>query len=163
MTTRLTLHFTLEEFVHSDYAIAHGIDNTLPESLMDKARAVAQMGERVRTFLSSRMGKEVPILTSSVWRCPALDMAIRGRPKTGDHARMEAMDFTAPAYGTPYEIAKALAPMISVLGIGQLIYECPTPGREWVHISARIPDKVVNRVITISPNGPEVGIQVIEG
>jgi zinc D-Ala-D-Ala carboxypeptidase len=163
MTTRLTLHFTLEDFVRSDYATEHGIDNTLPEDLMDKARNVAQMGERVRTFLSSRMGKEVPILTSSVWRCPALDMAIRKRPKTGDHARMEAMDFTAPAFGTPYEIAKALAPMISILGIGQLIYECPTPGREWVHISARLPEKVVNRVITISPAGPEIGIQVIEG
>lgn len=163
MTTRLTLHFTLEDFIRSDYATTHGIDNSLPEELMDKARAVAQMGERVRTFLSSRMGKDVPILPSSVWRCPTLDMAIRGRPKTGDHARMEAMDFTAPAFGTPYQIAKALAPMISVLGIGQLIYECPTPGREWVHISARMPDKVVNRVITISPTGPEVGIQVVEG
>lgn len=162
MTTRLTLHFTLEEFTHSDYAIAHGIDNSLPAELFDKAQSTAQMGERVRTFLSSKSGFDVPIHTSSVWRCPSLDMAIRKRPKTGDHSRMEAMDFTAPAFGTPYEIAKALAPMISILGIGQLIYECPTNGSEWVHISSRVPDKVVNRVITISPNGPQVGIQVVK-
>jgi zinc D-Ala-D-Ala carboxypeptidase len=161
--TRLTLHFTLEEFTRSDTAASLKIDNTLPERLMDEARNTAQMAERVRTFLTGRMGKDVPLHVSSAWRCPELDLAIRKRPKTGDHSLMKAIDFTAPDYGTPYQIAKALAPMISILGIGQLIYECPTPGHEWVHISSRIPDKIMNRVITISPAGPEVGIQTVEG
>lgn len=156
--TQLTPNFSLAEFTRSDYAAAHGIDNSLPEELMDTALSTAQMAERVRTHLSTLAGQAVPVHVSSGWRCPKLDMAIRGRPKTGDHARMMALDFTAPAFGSPYEIAKALAPMISTLGIGQLIYEHPG-GAEWVHISSRVPDKASNRVITIGPSGAALGIQ----
>lgn len=161
--SKLSMHITMEEFIRSDKAVELGIDNTLPPELLEDALETCAMGERVRAFLSSRLGKDVPLNFSSCYRCPPLDLAIRKRPKTGDHSLAKAMDFRADTFGTPYEIAKALAPMISVLGIGQLIYECPTHGHEWVHISSRIPDKIVNRVITISPSGPMVGIQVIDG
>lgn len=161
--SNLSAHITMEEFIHSDTAVSLGIDNTLPPDLLETALETCAMGERVRAFLSSRLGKDVPLNLSSGYRCLALDLAIRKRPRPGDHSLAKAMDFRADSFGTPYQIAKALAPMISVLGIGQLIYECPTKGREWVHISTKIPDKIVNRVITISPSGPMVGIQVIEG
>jgi len=157
--TQLTPHFTLDEFTRSDYARAHGIDNTLPDDLLETARSTAQMLERIRTLLSTISGKDVPIRVSSAWRCLALDLAIRKRAKPGDHSKMLAVDFTAPAFGTPFQIAKTLAPAISTIGIGQLIYEHPVPGREWVHVSSRMPDKVMNRVITISPDGPMLGIQ----
>lgn len=157
--TQLTPHFSLEEFTRSDFASAHGIDNTLPESLLDEAKNTAQMMERVRTHLLTKVGREVPIMVSSAWRCSELDLAIRKRAKTGDHNRMRAVDFIAPSFGSPLEIAKALAPVISVLGIGQLIYERPIPGREWVHVSSRMPEKPVNRVITVTPTGTLLGIQ----
>ncbi|MFM7008692.1 MAG: D-Ala-D-Ala carboxypeptidase family metallohydrolase [Betaproteobacteria bacterium] len=157
--TQLTPHFSLEELTHSDYAQANGIDNSLPEYLLETARSTAQMAERIRTHLSTVAGQEVPLRVSSAWRSPELDRAIRGRPKTGDHALMQAIDFTAPLFGSPFEVAKALAPVISVLGIGQLIYECPIPGKQWVHVSSRTPIKPVNRVITIGPAGPQLGIQ----
>lgn len=161
--SKLSMHISMEEFIRSDKAIQLGIDNTLPPELLEDALETCAMGERIRAFLSSRLGRDVPIVLSSGYRCPPLDLAIRKRPKTGDHSLAKAMDFRADTFGTPYEIAKALAPMISVLGIGQLIYECPVAGHEWVHASTRIPDKIVNRVITISPEGPMAGIQVIEG
>ena len=161
--SNLSVHLTLEEFTRSDFAAAHGIDNSLPADLLEEALTTAAMHEAIRGYLSAKKGKDVPMLVSSGWRCPALDLAIRKRPKTGDHALAKAEDFTAPAFGTPYEIAKTLAPVISDLGIGQLIYECPSPGREWVHVSTRTPDKIVNRVITVTPTGTAVGIQRIEG
>jgi len=157
--TKLTPHFTLEEFTRSDYAAAHGIDNSLPPNYLETLQSTAHLAERIRTALSTISGKDVPILISSGWRCPALDMALRGRSKTGDHAKAMAFDFTAPAFGTPYQIAKALVPTIGALGIGQLIYERPVAGREWVHVSIRSPDKIMNKVITITPEGPELGIQ----
>lgn len=76
---------------------------------------------------------------------------------TSDHSRGMAADFVAPGYGTPYDIAKALAPLVSVLGIGQLIHEFG----QWVHVSTRVPGSPANRVITISSAGTELGVQEV--
>jgi hypothetical protein len=70
-----------------------------------------------------------------------------------------AADFRAPAFGTPLQVCKALAPVVSVLGIGQLILEFATPnGGGWVHVSTRIPDKIINRIVTASKQGFAPGI-----
>ena len=66
-----------------------------------------------------------------------------------------AFDWKAPAFGTPYQICKALAPQIQVLGIGQLIHEFGA----WVHTSTRTPAVASNRVITITAAGTRLGIQ----
>ena len=71
-----------------------------------------------------------------------------------------AADVKIPAYGTPYEVAKALAPQISALGIGQIIYES-VGGAQWVHLSTRIPLQAVNRVITVHGKTTMVGIQSV--
>lgn len=68
-----------------------------------------------------------------------------------------AVDFKAPGFGTPYDIAKALAPKVGELGIGQLIHEFGS----WVHVSTRRPSNEVNRIITISSRGTEVGIRAV--
>jgi transcription termination factor Rho len=47
---------------------------------------------------------------------------------------------------------------VDVLGIGQLIYE-RFGSTSWVHVSTRVPDKRVNRVITITSSGTQLGIQ----
>ena len=41
---------------------------------------------------------------------------------------------------------------------GQLIYE-HIGGKAWVHVSTRIPVKPSNRVITITGNGTQLGVQ----
>ncbi len=69
-----------------------------------------------------------------------------------------AADFIAPSYGTPVQIARVLAPQVSVLGIGQLIYE-HIGGKAWVHVSTRIPERPSNRVITITGAGTQLGVQ----
>jgi uncharacterized protein YcbK (DUF882 family) len=111
------------------------------------------MLERIRAYLVSDSGKNIPIIITSGYRCPQLNRAI-GSSDTSDHRKALAADFRAPAYGTPLQVCKALAPVVSVLGIGQLILEF----NSWVHVSTRPSDKIINRIITISKAGTQAGI-----
>jgi hypothetical protein len=153
----MTPHFTLAEFVRSDVAARRGIDNRLPAELMPAAFATLEMLERIRAELSRQAGREVPLRISSGYRCPPLNLAV-GSASTSDHARAQAADWTAPAFGTPLEVCRALAPLVSTLGIGQLINEFPGPAGGWVHTSTAMPTKALNRIITITQTGAQVGI-----
>lgn len=147
---KLSAHFDLAEFTGSDTALRLGIDNSLPADLTPVALETAQMLERIREFL----GK--PVIITSGYRCLALNRAI-GSSDQSDHPRAMAADIRSPEYGTPYAICKALVPHLDGLGIGQIIHEYGA----WVHVSTRVPLKVVNRVITIDSTGTRVGIQTV--
>lgn len=138
----LSLHLTADEFTRSNTATRLGIDNDLPIELLPNAQATADMLERIRAYLSSQAAKTVPILVSSGYRCRALNDAIKSTGK--DHPQARAIDFTAPAFGTPFEVCQALAPCMDALGLGQLIFE-----HTWVHCSTRTPDKFINRILTV--------------
>jgi zinc D-Ala-D-Ala carboxypeptidase len=151
-------HFTLAEFVASDTAKARGIDNTLPEALEPAAWSTLALLEKIRAELSRQAGRDVPIAISSGYRCLALNVAVGSGP-TSDHLKACAADITAPSFGTPLQICKALAPLVSTLGIGQLIYERPRGvAKAWVHVSTRMPAKAVNRIITITERDTIVGV-----
>ena len=152
----LTKHFTLEEFTASETATRRGIYNALPEPLLRTAVQTCELMERIRAELSRLAGKEIPIVVTSGYRSPALNAAIGSGPGS-DHPRAMAIDFKAPAFGTPFQVASALAPLVSELGIGQLIHEFGS----WVHVSTRRPEKDVNRIITISSYGTIVGVQPV--
>jgi hypothetical protein len=145
----MTPHFSLEEFTQSDTADRLGIDNTLPEILHDNARKTLEMMERIRFHI------DAPITITSGYRCEALNQAIGSKP-TSDHTLAFAVDFKAPKAGKPYEIAKDLAGVIDVIGIGQLILEFGS----WVHVSLARPDKAINRIITIDKTGVRAGIWI---
>lgn len=150
-----TPHFNLAEFVRSDVAARKGIDNTLPEDLEPSAQNTLEMMERIRAKLSALAGRDVPISISSGYRSPAVNLAV-GSSSTSDHPKACAVDWTAPSFGTPTEICRALAPLVSELGIGQLINEFPGAG--WVHTSTRLPERSINRIITINHAGTRPGI-----
>lgn len=150
---RLSLHFTLDEFTFSETAARFGIDNSLPAHLVDDARRTAQMLERIREFLSQAKGVDVPVFLSSGYRCLKLNRTL-GSDDSSDHVLAHAGDFKAPAFGSPFQVATALAPHAAVLGIGQLIHEF---GR-WVHAGRRVPLEAINRVITIDHHGTRPGI-----
>ncbi|MFM2053908.1 MAG: hypothetical protein RL456_1945 [Pseudomonadota bacterium] len=151
---QLTDHFTLDEFTRSDTALRLGIDNTPPAAVIEQLRLTAEMLERVRTFLGARAGFPVPIHISSGYRCQALNRAVNSAD-TSDHVKGLAVDWTAPKFGTPLEVCRALAPAVDELGVGQLIHEY---GR-WIHTGVPSPARAVNRVITISSAGTVPGIQ----
>ena len=143
----MTPHFSLDEFTASDTAARLNIDNRIPDELRENALKTLQMMERIRFHI------DAPISITSGYRCEALNRAIGSKP-TSDHTLAFAVDFKAPKAGTPYEIAKDLAGVIDVIGIGQLILEFGT----WVHVSLARPDKTINRIITIDKTGTRAGI-----
>ena len=143
----MTPHFSLEEFTASDSASRLNIDNRLPDELRENALKTLQMMERIRFHI------DAPITITSGYRCAALNKAV-GSKSGSDHTLAFAVDFKAPRAGTPYEIAKDLAGVIDVLGIGQLILEFGS----WVHVSLARPDKTINRIITIDKTGVRAGI-----
>ena len=150
----MTPHFNLAEFTASDTAARLGIDNSLPDELREAAHRTLEMMERIRFHL------DAPITITSGYRCEALNKAVGSKPGS-DHTMALAVDFKAPRAGTPYEIAKDLASVIGIIGIGQIILEYASlNGSGWVHVSTRIPDKVINRIITIDKTGTRAGIWI---
>jgi zinc D-Ala-D-Ala carboxypeptidase len=148
----MTPHFSLEEFTQSDTAARLGIDNRLPDELRENALKTLEMMERIRFHI------DAPITITSGYRCEALNRAVGSKPGS-DHTLALACDFKAPKAGTPFKIATMLAPVIKIIGIGQLILEYASPnGSGWVHVSTRIPDKIINRIITINKDGARAGI-----
>jgi zinc D-Ala-D-Ala carboxypeptidase len=145
----LSAHFTLAEFT----ATGHAVDNTLPEHLLEEAKRTAEMLEAIRSCLGDMRARIIPLIVTSGYRCPELNAAVGGAASS-DHLRAMAADFKAPAFGTPLEVCRAIAPHLDDLGIGQLIHEFGT----WVHVSTRRPEREVNRILTISHAGTLPGI-----
>lgn len=147
---KLTEHFTLEELTRSTTAQRLGIDNTPPQELLPRLVRTAEMLERIRSTVG------VPVVVTSGYRCPQVNRAVGGRTSS-DHTQGHAADIVAPGFGTPTEVARLLAPLVSVLGIGQLILE-GVKCKQWVHVSTHTPEKPINRVITITDAGTVPGI-----
>lgn len=153
----MSKHFSIEEFTASDMALRRRIDNSLPEVLADNANRTLDMLERIRAYLSTVAGKDIPVYISSGYRSPKLNEAVGGVPSS-DHVKGMAADIKAPAFGSPLKVAQTLAQVVNDLDIGQLINEYPGAAG-WVHVSTRRPDKQVNRIITITAQGAQVGIK----
>jgi hypothetical protein len=118
----VTPHFSLDELTRSDYAVRHNICNDPgPDALAALAFTAEQM-EAVRALLGH------PIAVSSGYRSPALNAAIGGSMNS-QHRDGLAVDFTCDAFGTPFEVCKAIE--ASAIPFDQLIHEY---GR-WTHIS----------------------------
>lgn len=150
---QLTPHFTLAELTHSTTATRLAMDNTPPKAIMASLQTTAEMLERIRATLG------VPLIVTSGYRSPAVNRAVGG-VSSSDHIFGQAADFVAPSYGTPYLIASLLAPLVSTLGIEQLILE-GVRGKHWIHVSTRRPPREINRILTITDAGTRPGIQAV--
>ncbi|AJD82866.1 endolysin [Achromobacter phage 83-24] len=124
----LTPHFTLEELIHSDTAVARGIKNIPTEAEQANLLRLAQTLEEVRNVLGGK-----PIIISSGYRGEALNKAVGGVPDSA-HRLGLAADFICPLFGSPYEICKAI--QASGVKFDQLIYEIG-PRSPWVHLGLR--------------------------
>lgn len=147
---QLTQHFSLAELTASTVGRARGINNTPAPELVPRLVLLAEMLERIRSTLN------VPITVTSGYRCPTLNLAVGG-VTSSDHTQGHAADIVAPGFGSATQVAQTLAPLVSVLGIGQIILE-GVKGKQWVHVSTHAPEKAINRVLTITDTGLRVGI-----
>lgn len=118
----LSKNFTLEEFVVSQYAIRHDIDNTPPPEAVASLRLLI---DRVLQPLRDILAR--PVIVTSGFRCEALNHGIGGSP-TSQHRLGQAADLVVPGMSS-YEVVKT----IHELGLpyDQLIEEF---GR-WTHVS----------------------------
>lgn len=151
---QLTKHFDLAELTRSSVAQARGLSNEPPPELLPRLILTAEMLERIRSTL------DAPVIVTSGYRSPQVNIAVGGATSS-DHTQGHAADIVAPMFGTPYDIARRLAPLVSTLGIGQIILE-GIKGKRWVHVSTHTPEKAINRIITITDSGVLVGIQPVD-
>ena len=151
---QLTKHFDLAQLTRSSVAQARGLSNDPPPELLPRLILTAELLERIRATLG------VPVTVTSGYRSPKVNLAV-GSSSGSDHPHGYAADIVAPAYGTPYDVARRLAPLVSTLGIGQIILE-GIKGKRWVHVSTHTPEKDINRIITITDSGVLVGIQPLD-
>lgn len=152
--TQLTPHFSLAEFTTTNH---RHLNNDLPAMLLRNAKTTLEMMERIRAALG-----DVPILISSGYRSLPVNRAV-GSKDTSDHIHALAVDFSAPKFGSPFDVCTALAPRVDELSIGQLIYEALGSYEGWVHVSSKVPANANNRVITIDRLGARVGILTKRG
>jgi zinc D-Ala-D-Ala carboxypeptidase len=120
----LTDHFSWAE---TNITQHREINNDLPPEVIDTIKRVAVKLEKVRALL------DCPLIVNSWYRSPELNSAVGG-VKSSDHLTGCAVDFIAPVYGTPTQVAMTLRDHALLLGFKQLILE-----HSWVHISFPIP------------------------
>ena len=138
---KLSEHFHLDEFVTSQTAARHGIDNRPPPAVLTRLRILAAHLERARVILGGK-----PLLISSGYRSPPLNARIGGS-KTSAHLRGDAADFICPGYGGPLAVCRAIAE--SDLAFDQLIEE-----GTWVHLGFAAEGRKARRqVMTKRPGG----------
>lgn len=119
--TKLTTHFSLDEFLRSEYATRNGIDNTPPGSAMLNLARLAEMLERIRTALGNRT-----IQITSGYRSPTLNQRIRGSV-TSAHMDGRAADIVVRGMSA-LQVARAI--QSSGIVLDQLILEFG----EWCHV-----------------------------
>lgn len=149
----LTPNFSLTELTSSAKARQLGIDNQPDADTIAKLKSTALMLERVREALGA------PVVVTSGYRCERLNKAVGG-VSTSDHVSGQAADIISPAFGSPYDIAKKLSPQVKDLGVGQLILES-AGGKQWVHVSRRVPSKSINQILTYSDRAYRTGIHQV--
>ena len=141
----LSEHFTLAEATLSQEAARKGIDNSNPSSeIIVTASKTAVKMEKVRASLGSK-----PIHANSWIRCLALNRAL-GSKDSSAHVKGEAVDFTAPQFGSPVDVCRKLIEDQVLINFDQLILE-----HTWVHISWNsIPNsKQRNQVLSLLQDG----------
>lgn len=132
---RLSPNFTLHELIRSETAARRGIDNTPAPEIIENLRHLAEFLQLVKALLGGGA-----ILISSAFRCLLLNVAAGGAQKPlSYHTQGLAADFTCPSFGTPYEVARALA--ASDLPYDKVIYEFG----DWVHVQIAKPGEIPRR------------------
>lgn len=139
------INFTFKEFISSDEADRHNINNMPIEvEIVENCIHTIHNLQKVRNLLAN------PIKINSGYRNPQVNKLVKGQPDS-QHMKGEAADFVCPNYGSPYDICKAIVK--SGLEFDQLIME-----GTWVHISFSRTGKNRRSVLTKTKSGFEEGL-----
>ena len=138
MSTKVTMHFTIEELYASDTAKKKGIDNKpAVQQLINLVYLTAYVLEPLRVAMKES------ISISSGYRCPRLNEAVGG-VRNSQHMTGQAADLCIG--GDRAKGRKWFEYIKNHLPFDQLIWEKnPRTGTEWVHVSFVYPDFGRNR------------------
>lgn len=120
--TKISKHFSLDEFTISQEAVRLGIDNTPPQRIILNIRELCEsMLDPLRDALNA------PLIISSGYRCPELNRRINGAPGSA-HMHGLAADIVSPAAS-----ARDICALIVKLGLrfDQVIDEFSS----WCHVA----------------------------
>lgn len=140
---KLSEHFTLEEFVASDTARVHHLDNTPPADAVENLRKLC-----INVLEPARKITQSMIHITSGYRCAKLNELVGGA-KNSQHIKGQAADLRI--YTQFY--ANNLVNALKALPYDQLILEQSGKMR-WVHVSYA--DKPRHQLINLWDNAPAV-------
>lgn len=139
LSTQLTPHFRLSEFIRSATADAKGIDNTPPDSVIVRLLALC-----VYVLEPLRAAVGHPIVINSGYRCPALNTAVGGVANS-QHMLGEAADIRCLNRDEALSLIKVIE---RVALYDQAIIERDKKGSIWLHVSCKFdPDRNRRQVI----------------
>lgn len=139
----MTPNFTIAELTRSQKAIEKGILNVPTVVQRANLQMLANTLEEIRELLG------YPIKVSSAFRSQELN-AVVGGAKNSAHLDGLAADFTCAEFGTPLQVAEAIA--ASGIKFDQCIHEY---GR-WVHLGIGGQERM--QLLTIDKQGTRVGL-----
>lgn len=143
--TKLTPHFSKEEFELSDWAQRHNEVNIMDDKQLDAAtRLCEEVLEPLRKHFKS------PVVITSGFRDNLINQGIGGSVSS-QHRLGEAADIRVLGHH-PFEVACWLAEE-SDIDFDQCIYEYDS----WVHVSHTVRYSNRNQVLTINSKGVSVG------
>lgn len=160
--TKLSEHFTLEEFTYSDTANKLGIKNEPTSYHLNAMKHTCQyLLEVLRDLLAEQYKQVVYIKITSGYRSALLNSKISGSAKTSQHMSGEAADIEAYymsngkkvviAYTTLYELIKKWVKEKKV-SVDQCIQE-QSGASKWVHVSHSSYGKTRDRRQFLKYNG----------
>lgn len=137
---KLSRHFTLEEFLRSDYAARRGIDMTPAADVVRRLeRLTNEVLEAIRADVCTACKRDVPLRITSGYRPHELN-ALVGGSINSDHLYGRAADFYAPDLELD-ELAAIAKATCEALPVRQCIREFGS----WLHVSieeyGRIPTR----------------------
>ncbi|MFY8161500.1 MAG: D-Ala-D-Ala carboxypeptidase family metallohydrolase [Candidatus Kapaibacteriota bacterium] len=128
---QLSTHLSLAEFIVSDNAKRHGIDNTPTPEHLENAKILAN-----KIFEPIRLKFGKPIYLSSGYRSKLLNGVTKGASKTSEHCTAEAMDLDQDGRGNHITNKEVFDYIKDNLEFNQLIWEFGTDKNpDWVHAS----------------------------
>jgi zinc D-Ala-D-Ala carboxypeptidase len=145
----LSPNFTLDELLLSQTATRRGIDNTPTSAIVAELQRLAQT---ILQPLRDRLGQ--PIVVSSGYRSPALNLAVGGS-RNSDHMRGRAADIVVPGM-------KARDVALAIVELRLPFRQCIVEGGRWVHVSIGDPSTEPRREQLTAVFGPG-GTQYLEG
>lgn len=134
----LTMHFTLEEMIHSDYAEKHDISNSPSQIIIDNLMMLCVL---ILEPLRSALGK--PIKINSGFRCKQLNCAVGGVPDS-HHLQGLAADID-------FKDEKTLKQMLQILKGNthlDLALVERSKSSKWLHVQLPLKGRPPRRRIT---------------